>query len=191
MTSKEALRAEILRRRADRDERQREAAGTAIADLLPRIDVVKRASCVALYLSTDTEPPTWTLADLLRERAVRVLTPLVRPGRRLDWAEYAGRGELRTAAYGISEPATPPLGPEAVGAADVVVLPALAIDRHGHRLGRGAGYYDRALAYTNPVAARIAVVYADELITHVPTEAHDEAVHFAVTPERIWACSAP
>ena len=190
MTAKETLRAEVLRRRADRDELHLKAAGTAIADLVPRVDAVKHASCVAVYLSMGSEPPTWPLVDLLRERAIRVLTPLVRPGHRLDWAEYAGRDRLRTAAYGISEPATPPLGVDAVADADVIVLPALAVDRDGHRLGRGAGYYDRALAHASPLAARIAVVYADELVAHVPTDEHDQPVHFAVTPGRIWACTA-
>ncbi|MDN5852912.1 MAG: hypothetical protein L0K86_08710, partial [Actinomycetia bacterium] len=61
MTAKETLRAEAFRRRAGRDEPYLEAAGAAIAALLPRIDAVKHASCVALYLSMDTEPPTWPL----------------------------------------------------------------------------------------------------------------------------------
>ena len=190
MTSKDDLRAEILRRRAARSEQDLDAASSAIVEQLPRIDVVDRAQCVATYLSMDTEPPTWQFADLLRERGVRVLTPLVRPGRRLEWAEYAGPDRLRTAAYGISEPATPPLGVDAVRDAEVIVLPALAVDRGGHRLGRGAGYYDRALAYASPVAARIAVVYDDELLAHVPSEAHDQPVHLAVTPTHIWACAA-
>lgn len=190
MKTKESLRTEMLRLRAQRSPRECEAAEIAIADRLGRLDVVGDARCVALYLSMGSEPPTWAFADRLRTRGVRVLTPLVREGHRLDWAEYVGAERLRTAAYGISEPATPPLGAGAIAEADVVVLPALAADRAGHRLGRGAGYYDRALTYPNPVAARIAVVYDDELLAYVPTEAHDESVHLVVTPERIWSCTA-
>lgn len=189
MTTKEDLRAEILRRRAGRSTRERHDAGTAIADKVQRIDVVDRAPVVALYLSMGAEPPTWQLADQLLGRGARVLTPLVRPGHRLDWADYAGRDVLQNAAYGISEPATPSLGVEALRGADVIVLPALAVDRAGRRLGRGAGYYDRALTYASPVAARIAVVYDDELVAKVPTEEHDQPVHFVVTPARVWACT--
>lgn len=190
MTSKGELRGEIQRARAERTRAQLDAAGAAITDRLLRLGAVGRASCVGLYLSMGTEPATWTAADRLRADGVRVLTPLVRDGRRLDWAEYGGRERLRTAAYGISEPDTPPLGVDAVSDADAVVLPALAVDRAGHRLGRGAGYYDRALTYASPVAARVAVVYDDELRAYVPTEDHDEPVHFVVTPERIWSCTA-
>lgn len=191
MMTKAELRTELLRRRASLSQQQLDAAGSAIADRIERIDAVRTARSIALYLSMTPEPPTWALADRLRERGVGVLTPLVRSGRRLEWAEYAGRERLRAAAYGISEPATPPRGVQAIGDVDAVVLPALAVDRLGHRLGRGAGYYDRALAYASPVAARIAVVYDDELVARLPTEDHDEPVHLVVTPERTWCCTGP
>jgi 5-formyltetrahydrofolate cyclo-ligase len=59
-------------------------------------------------------------------------------------------------------------------------VPALAIDQRGNRLGKGKGYYDRALAEAS--APVVAVVYEHELLESLPAEAHDKAVNFAVTP---------
>ena len=65
------------------------------------------------------------------------------------------------------------------------MVPALAVDRHGHRLGRGGGSYDRALARAAPGAVVVAPVYEDELLDDVPAEAHDRPVHLAVLPSGV------
>ena len=62
-----------------------------------------------------------------------------------------------------------------------VLVPSLAVDRDGHRLGRGGGYYDRVLA-TVPRARRVAVVYDEEVVATVPHDPHDVDVAFALTP---------
>lgn len=189
MTSKESLRAVVRRARALRSADDLATAEREFADrVLERPEVV-RADVVALYLSAGDEPPTLRLAETLRERGTTVLAPVMAPGRRLDWAAYAGRDRLRPAAFGIAEPTGDRLGAEALESASVIVLPALAVSHDGHRLGRGAGYYDRALGNADPAATRIALVFDDELLTDVPTESHDESVHLAVTPTRTWVCS--
>ena len=87
-----------------------------------------------------------------------------------------------TGRFGLLEPAGPRLGPGALAAADVVVVPALAVDRRGARLGRGRGYYDRALAHARPGAVLVAVVFDDELVDALPAEPHDRRVSAVVTP---------
>ncbi|HEY4631940.1 MAG TPA: 5-formyltetrahydrofolate cyclo-ligase, partial [Blastococcus sp.] len=84
------------------------------------------------------------------------------------------------------EPHGPRLGATAVGTADVVVLPALGISRDGVRLGRGGGYYDRALRHVRPGAVLVAVVFDDELLDHLPAEPHDQRVTAVVTPSGGW-----
>ncbi|UYM06637.1 5-formyltetrahydrofolate cyclo-ligase [Solicola gregarius] len=184
MSSKESLRAELLRRRAGLSPQARTDAATPIADRVQAFLEERHAMCVALYLSTGLEPPTWQLADRLVASGVRVLAPVTRPGHRLGWAEYAGPDAVRAAAYGISEPTSPLLGPEALRDADVVLLPALAVDPAGHRLGRGAGYYDRALVDVDAGTPLVALVFDDEVLTDVPTEPHDVPVDLVVTPVR-------
>jgi 5-formyltetrahydrofolate cyclo-ligase len=131
-----------------------------------------------------TEPPTQPLLDALRAAGVRVLLPVI-SGERLDWASYDGEGALAQGPLGLAEPTGHRLGSDALSAADVVLVPALAVDRSGHRLGRGRGYYDRALATAaGPV---IAVVFDDDVIDDVPIEAHDRDVDGWLTPSgRYW-----
>jgi 5-formyltetrahydrofolate cyclo-ligase len=119
------------------------------------------------------------LLDALRAAGVRVLLPVV-TGERLDWATYDGEGALAEGPLGLAEPSGHRLGSDALAAADVVLVPALAVDRSGHRLGRGRGYYDRALAAVSvPV---IAVVFDDDVIDDVPVEAHDRDVDGWLSP---------
>ena len=66
--------------------------------------------------------------------------------------------------------------------ADAVLVPALAVDRAGNRLGRGGGSYDRVLARVGPLIPLIALIYDDELLDHVPAERHDVPVRAAVSP---------
>lgn len=188
MTSKQSLRAEVRRGRALRSVDDLDAAGQALAERLLDLPALAESGVVALYLSAGDEPPTLTLAERLRRRGTTVLAPVMAAGRTLDWAEYTGPDALREAAFGISEPFDPRLGPDALARAEAIVLPALAVSRDGRRLGRGAGYYDRALAHAGPTAVRIALVFDDELVADVPTEPHDQPVHVAVTPTRVWPC---
>jgi 5-formyltetrahydrofolate cyclo-ligase len=91
-------------------------------------------------------------------------------------------GGLVPAPFGLREPAPPWRPPVAIGAASVVLVPALAVDRRGNRLGRGAGFYDRALPLADPAARLIAVVRDDELIDEIPAEPHDIAMTHVLTP---------
>ena len=95
-------------------------------------------------------------------------------------------GRLAPGRYGLLEPVGPRLGPTAIGTADVVVLPALGVDRRGVRLGRGGGYYDRALQHVRPDAVLVAVVFDDELLDELPAEPHDRLVTAVVTPSGGW-----
>jgi 5-formyltetrahydrofolate cyclo-ligase len=138
---------------------------------------------VAAYAGIDEEPPTRPLLDALVALGARVLLPVVvhDVAGLLDWAPYDGWDALAIARWGLREPTTERLGPGALDQADVVAVPSLAVDRAGHRLGRGRGYYDRALT-PSPLGRRVAVVYASELLDRVPSEPHDQNVGWALTP---------
>jgi 5-formyltetrahydrofolate cyclo-ligase len=118
----------------------------------------------------------------LWKRGSYVLLPLLRPDGDLDWASYEGPESLVPGPRGLLEPGEPPRGPGAVARADAVLVPALAVDRAGNRLGRGGGSYDRALARVGPVVPLLALVYDAELLDHVPAEPHDVKVRAAVSP---------
>ena len=179
---KAALRTRLLTARAARPQEQRTAAGRAIRDALLGRPEVQMAGTIAAYYSVGAEPDTRGLLFALWKRGSYVLLPLLRPDGDLDWASYEGPESLVPGPRGLLEPGEPPRGPGAVARADVVLAPALAVDRAGNRLGRGGGSYDRALARVGPLVPLIALVYDAELLDRVPAEPHDVKVRAAVSP---------
>jgi 5-formyltetrahydrofolate cyclo-ligase len=175
--AKAELRSTLLAARTQRGADRRLAAGHALA---AAAEALSFPDTVAGYVGVGGEPPTGPLLDLLARRGARVLLPVVRPGGALDWA--TGAAELVVGPLGLREPAGPYLGADAVREAGLVLVPALAVDRAGHRLGRGGGYYDRALAALPRTTLLVAVVFDDEVLDEVPVEDHDRRVHAALTP---------
>ena len=149
-----------------------------------------RRPTIAAYAGIAEEPPTRPLLDALVSLGARVLLPVVTGAEALDWAPYVGWDTLATGRWGLLEPTAEPLGHDALEThADLVVVPALAVDRAGHRLGRGRGFYDRAL--TDVLRdRRIAIVYASELVDAIPSEPHDQPVGWALTPDGLIRLSA-
>lgn len=182
-------RQHLLAARARLSPAQRAAAATAIAAHASGCAPLATARRVAAYLALPSEPDSGPLIADLLARGAEVIVPVVVSDTDLAWVQYTGESELRPGALGIAEPVGERLGPEALASVDVVVLPALAVDRSGHRLGRGAGYYDRALADHRGV--RCAVVYASELLAEVPHEPHDVPVHLVLTDGGVFRVPPP
>ncbi|MGW7432029.1 5-formyltetrahydrofolate cyclo-ligase [Streptomyces sp. NPDC054861] len=186
MSGKIDLRRRLLAARALLSRQDTDAAAERLARGALELAEMAGASTVAAYVSVGREPGTRALLDVLRARGVRVLLPVLLPDNDLDWAVYEGADGLAKAGRGLLEPTGPRLGPEAVCGADVVLLPGLAVDERGMRLGRGGGSYDRVLARLVRAGADPALVvllYADEVVARVPEEPHDHPVHAVVTPE--------
>ncbi len=167
-------------------------AGDTLARRALELPELARARTVAAYVSVGSEPGTPALLDALRARGVRVLLPALLPDNDLDWGEYTGPDSLARVQHGgkmaLFEPSGERLGPDAVTGADVVLLPGLAVDARGMRLGRGGGSYDRVLARLERAGARPALVvllYDTEIVAHVPAEAHDRPVQAVVTPSGV------
>jgi 5-formyltetrahydrofolate cyclo-ligase len=179
---KAELRAQILARRSARPAHERVAAGRLIRDAVLAAPQVQMAGTVAAYYSIGTEPDSRGLVFALWKRGSYVLLPVLRPDGDLDWASYEGPDSLRPGPRGLLQPGEPPRGVEAVARADAVLVPALAVDQAGRRLGRGGGSYDRALARVGPLVPLIALIYDDELVEHVPVEGHDVPVRAVVSP---------
>lgn len=161
MESKQSLRQTGRLRRAGLSPVE---LSTVLADLL------RAATRVAAYVPVGSEPgvaprPGWLLPVLLADND-------------LDWAVYDGR--LAPGRHGLSEPVGDRLGADAVGSCDLVLVPALLVDRLGHRLGRGGGSYDRALGRATGLT--VALVHDDEVVDALPSEPHDVLVQAVATP---------
>lgn len=172
----------MLSTRAGLTEEQRTAAGRALRDAVLSLPQVQMAGTVAAYYSVGTEPPTRSLVYALWKRGAYVILPLHRRGERLEWGSFEGPDSMTPATHGLLEPTAEPAN-RALTSADLVIVPALAADRSGNRLGRGRGCYDRALAHVGPMIPVIALLYEGELLDQVPAEAHDRGVTMAVQPE--------
>ncbi|MEV7543993.1 5-formyltetrahydrofolate cyclo-ligase [Streptomyces sp. NPDC089915] len=189
---KSALRRELLAARRALSPESRRAAADALAGSALALPELAGARTVAAYVSVGAEPGTRELLDALRDAGKRVLLPLLLADNDLDWAAYEGPGSLAEAAHPgkmrLLEPSGPPLGPQAVTGADAVLLPGLAVDRRGMRLGRGGGSYDRVLARLERAGAHPALVvllYDDEVVARVPEEPHDHPVQAVATPSGV------
>lgn len=176
---KQEVRITVIDRRRRRSEAERERAAEAIALHAPAIAPLVRARRVAAYLSLPSEPGTGPLLDWLTALGTEIVVPVGNPDRTLDWAEYVP-GEVVTGDHGVPEPTGPRLGDAALHECEVAIVPALAVDHVGNRLGRGAGYYDRALAGFRGVTC--ALVHDDELRSELPHESHDRPVDLVLSP---------
>ena len=181
--AKADLRARLREQRRARPPAEREAAAAAVTSALLR--GLSGLRTVAAFCPDEFEPGHGRLPAAFTQLGARVLLPVVHDSDpELRWAVDTGR--LAPGRYGLMEPLGPRLGSTAVGTAEAIVVPAVAVDRSGVRLGRGGGYYDRALGYARPDALLVAVVYDDELLDELPAEAHDRRVGVVVTPSCGW-----
>jgi 5-formyltetrahydrofolate cyclo-ligase len=142
------------------------------------------AGTVCAYWPVGSEPGSPALLDGLLARGCRVLLPVLSTAGPLDWAEYTGASALRAGALGLREPAGARLGWAALAEAGLVLVPALAVDHRGVRLGRGGGYYDRTLPLAAPGTPLVAVVRDEEVLPELPSEPHDVLVTAVLTPGR-------
>lgn len=185
--AKTAVRDQLLTARNRRSVLEIGEAARALADVLAAATPVRRAATVAAYVSIGSEPGTGPLLDRLTAAGKRVILPCLLPDNDLDWAAYDASAGLVRAGRGLLEPPGERLGVDAVATADVVLVPGLAVDRAGHRLGRGGGSYDRALARVPVGTFTCLLLYPEEVGVAVPVEAHDRRVLAAATPAGIVA----
>lgn len=167
-----------------------ELARAATAVRATAAQLVRRAAArpdgltVAAYVPIGNEPggpglPAELAAPL---PPGALLLPVLRPDLDLDWAAWDPARPLVAAGRGMREPAGPRLGRAALARAGLVIVPALAVDRRGVRLGRGGGSYDRALARVSPDTLKVALLHDGELVDDLPAEPHDQRVQAVITP---------
>jgi len=179
---KAAMRRRLSAARASRPDVQRATDGRLLRDALLDLPETQMAGTVAAYISVGTEPETRGLVYALWKRGTYVLLPLLLSDNDLDWASYEGPDSLTAGPRGLLQPTEPPRGPAAVTSADLVIVPALAVDSGGRRLGRGGGSYDRALARVGAAVPTVALLYDDELVDEVPAGPRDQRVRMVARP---------
>jgi 5-formyltetrahydrofolate cyclo-ligase len=181
-SAKIALRSRLLTARRGLLSPALRAAATKLQDQAR--DLVRRTapSTIAAYVPVGSEPGGPDLLSVLAAEA-RVILPVLLPDGDLDWAAY--EGVLVAGPRGLLEPPGPRLGVDALRSAGLVLVPALAVDARGRRMGRGGGSYDRALSRLDPSSTSpliVALLHDGEFVDEVPAEPHDRPVHGVITP---------
>lgn len=177
------LRLQARRRLAGIPAAARAAAGRAVADLAARVPEIAGARTLLCFAALPDEVPTSGVARAARRLGIELAYPRV-DGDRLVIHRISGPGELLPGRWGIPEPprAAPTLPSDLI---DAVLVPGLAWDRLGRRLGRGGGFYDRLLADI-PRAFRCGVLFAELEVETVPTDAWDLPFDAVLTPRELW-----
>lgn len=174
MPEKSALRRHLRASLADLPRAAKTEASAALRRQLEAWPPFRRARSIALFYPTPTEPD---LLPLLLLPAKSFLFPRCQPQRALSWHSPDHLPLWKPNSFGITEPdplLSPALPPDSL---DLVLVPGLAFSPTGHRLGHGAGYYDRFLASLPPSLPTVGLCFHCQLLPHLPTEAHDVPVH--------------
>jgi len=187
--TKQEIRDSMLARRRDVDIETRRRSGKAIARRLAESDVFARSWRFCCYLSTPQEVTSRYILravfDAGREACVPAWDPMEKS---YGLFAYDPRMPLIAGHKGIREPAVRvPILPWDV---DCFIIPGLAFDAQGGRLGYGKGYYDRILAQVPRTARILAVCYDWQVVAEpLPLEPHDMRVHQIATDTRMIACA--
>jgi 5-formyltetrahydrofolate cyclo-ligase len=180
--TKDDVRREARRRMRDLLPSERAAAETEIARLVWTVPEVAAARTLLLYAHLPDEVSTDAIALEALTRGVHVVFPRVLPDTRaLDLHTVAEPSSLRIGAYGIREPDPERCARVPIEAVDAVLVPGLAWDRRGGRLGRGAGYYDRLFTLPEWRGFRCGVFYSTQEVPSVPTDPWDVPLQAVVT----------
>ena len=185
-TCKERLRKRVLATRMGLDRGQVEVSGQAILKRVLGLEAYRRAKLVHTYVSSkENEVDTRTLICTCLAQDKRVAVPVVMPGTKtLAHALIDGLDQLVVGPWGLAQPdpaAATWLPAEA--RIDLVVVPGLAFDRRGQRIGWGGGYYDRFLAQVQ--AVKIGLCYDELVLDCIPGEPHDVPVDMVVAETAI------
>jgi len=183
---KASIRRLVLARRGRLGPEERDAAARAVAEAVAALPEVVAAGTVLGFASFGTELPTDDTMGAVLAASKRLLLPFV-DGERLRAAEVGSVEDLAPGYRGIREPvARTPVDP---GEARAVLVPGVAFDTRGARLGYGGGFYDAFLAELDPETRRIGLCFDLQVMGEVPAGPGDERVHLVVTERRVIRCN--
>ena len=181
---KRALRERLLAARARVPPEERAAASRAIAERLESLPAWREARTVALYAAMGAEVDTAELARRALSAGKRIAWPRLAPsGPAMEFAACASAELVMGPARALEPPHSAP--PVPIDTIDLVVVPGVAFDARGGRLGRGRGHYDATLAQFPRGTFRVGLAFESQLVSAVPSEPQDEPLDAVVTEARV------
>lgn len=182
MDDKQSMRNRMKSLLAGQPAEERDRRSGVVLSRLESSPPFKRANCVCLYLALPSEVETRPAIEAAWRSGKRVLVPRV-DGRELSLHELTSFADLVVGRFGVEEPDPSRCRASSLDGADCVVLPGVAFDAEGRRLGRGGGYYDRLLVRMGRGPARVGLAFAFQRVARVPESPHDQRVDFVITDQ--------
>jgi 5-formyltetrahydrofolate cyclo-ligase len=181
---KAALRARARVSRAGVGAHASARGAESVASHLLALPEIGAARVVLAYGATPEEIDPGPAVSALRERGVVTVFPRIEEAGVLGIHEVLDDAEFVTGVFGLREPSAdaPRIELERI---DLVIVPGVAFDERGYRLGYGGGYYDRLLPRLRPDCVRIGLAFEEQVFEAVPCDDHDQPVQVLVTPERV------
>ena len=185
---KKALRKEFLKKRNAMSDKERADADASAFEIFLDLSCYKTADTILLYYPIKNEPNVLKIAERALKDKKRIAFPRChKETRKMTFHTVTSLSELEEGAYGIPEPKESAKEVDRACAA-LCVIPALAIDKDGFRLGYGGGYYDRFLDSFDGITASI--VYSDLLVDELPADDHDWPVDIIITEKEVFSPDA-
>ncbi len=170
MNDKQQLRQLMRQRKAACLPTDKEAAALRVAAMLQEHAAFRSVRTILLYHALPDEVPTQALLEALLAQGKTLLLPCVTGSTEMELRRYTTHDDLKPGVFGILEPTGEVFTDDA--SIDTALIPGMAFDRKGHRLGRGKGYYDRFLSCV-PHIYKIGICYPFQLVEEVPADDHD------------------
>lgn len=188
---KKALKEEMLRKRNALSKSEIEEKSRIIREKLNSLPEFKKSKNILIYASFNNEVDTKILiSELLENKEKNVLIPFVEKNNPvLQLSVLNNLDDLEPKTFGILEPKKDKIKNFDINKLDLVIVPGIAFDKNGHRIGYGYGYYDRFLGKLGRKAKKIGLCYDFQLIDKIPEEKHDVPMDFIVTEKRIINCA--
>lgn len=182
---KQKLRGSLRAARRAFSRARKEETGAALARWARGSSMVRSSASVVCYLADDGEPDTAPLMEALRAAGKEIFLPRCLEKRSLELVAVRPGAALRpTGPGGILEPEGEATEPAAIPGPVVLLVPSVALDPRGFRLGRGGGFYDCLLPQARGLHWMIVgVSHAEHVLDQVPTEAHDQPVDALLTED--------
>lgn len=189
MTKKD-LRQTMLKKRENLSWLERQEKSRQINQQLFLLPAYRSAKTILTYLSTRKEPDTLPLLQKAWQQKKQVLVPVSQTvNKSLLLSKLENLEELTKGAYGIPEPKTEFWRPTQPDSVDLCLVPGLAFNRNGYRLGYGGGYFDRFLPNLRPDCLKVALAYDFQILDFIPKAEHDIPIDIIITESTTYLCN--
>jgi 5-formyltetrahydrofolate cyclo-ligase len=184
MLLKSHLRTQMIQRRNQLSAGYREACSREINHRLIIASFFQQAQTILFYMAFQSEVDVSLAMQAAWKQGKRVVLPKVQPDdRTMLCFQIGAEEEYIVGAYGIREPLSSSERQVSPDEIDLAIVPGVAFDHLGYRLGYGGGYFDRFFAHTSTAQTRIGIAYPEQVVPSVYPQAHDVAMHALVTGE--------